>query len=575
MNMKRIITAISAAAVLITSSLTATVFADSEGTRFPFPIEGLVDQNITTASTFVVEGAPNVVYQMTFDSVGWADAKVRNGDGSDGNRSLRIRGTGTVSKSKGLGAELTVKFGNPTNDGQYVISFDLYREQSSSYDYATLNYDGWDSTARLSDNTLWTVTQLGAGNSIGGAGNGSWSRYTATLSTTADDPQLNFAVADGGELHIDNIIVKDTSDNVLFAESFESAGPIIAVPEEDDDDEPDQPGGNPDEPGVDPDEPAVDGTRFPFPLEGLVDQNITTSSTYLVEGAENVVYQMTFDSAGSPDAKVRNGDGSDGNRSMRIRGTDTISTSKGLGAEFTIKFGKPTTNGKYVISFDLYRELSSSYDYATLNYDGWEGPARLSGTTMWTVTPLGVGNSIGGVGNGNWSRYTATLSTTADDPQLNFAVAKGGELHIDNIIVKDTLGNVLFAESFESTGPIIEIPKFEYLGYGLYAGDERQESINGATTYTAKVSVVNNGIAGGIKAQIFAILRKDGEMVDIQGSDLVTIPRDATNQEGIEVSTTIAVGDISDGEYEISVYFWDGLENMKILTPSKVYKESE
>ena len=567
MNMKRIITAISAVAMLITSSLTATVSASDE-TRFPFPLEGLVDQNITASSTFAVAGAENVIYQMKFQEGAWADAKVRNGDGSDGNRSLRIRGTGTTSTTRGLGAEFTVKFGNPTADGQYVISFDLYREASSNYDYATLNHDGWDGPARLSDNSKWTVTPLGTGNSIGGKGTGNWSRYTATFSTIADDPQLNFAVADGGELHIDNIIVKDTEGNIIYAESFESAGPIIAVPEEDDDDEPDQP-------GVDPDEPAVDGTRFPFPLEGLVDQNITTSGTYLVAGAENVVYQMTFDSVGSPDAKVRNGDGSDGNRSMRIRGSYTTSTSMGLGAEFTIKFGKPTTNGKYVISFDLYRELSSNYDYAALNYDGWNGAARLTGTTMWTVTPLGAGNSIGGAGSGSWSRYTATLSTIADDPQLNFAVANGGELHIDNIIVRDTLGNVLYAESFESAGPIIEVPKFEYLGYGLYAGDELQGSINGATAYTAKVSVVNNGIAGGIKAQIFAILRKDGEMVEIQGSDLVTIPRDATNQEGTEVSTTITVGDISDGEYEISVYFWDGLENMKILTPSKIYKESK
>ena len=795
---KRIIGTISAVAMLVTSSLTASVSAASGGTHFPFPLSGYVDQNITTACTFTVEGAENVVYSFTFDSVGWADAKVRSNEGSDGNRSLRIRGTGTTSRSEGLGAEFTLKFGDPTEDGQYVISFDLYREQSSAYDYVALNYDGWDEGARLTGTTTWTATELGAGNSIGGAGTGTWGRYTATLSTDADDPQLNFAVADGGELHIDNIIVKDTSGKTLFAESFESTGPIIAVPGEEEPDEPEIP----DEPD-EPDEPEVGGeTRFPFPLEDYVDQNITAASTYTVEGAENVVYSFTFENIGSPDAKVRTLDASDGTRSLRIRGSYTHSTSKGLGAEFTLKFGNPTADGRYDISFDLYREQSSAYDYATLNYDGWSGAARLTGTTQWTVTELGTGNGIGGTGTGSWSRYTATLSTTADDPQLNFAVANGGELHIDNIIIKDTSGNVIFAESFEAEGLIIGeaaepdepvepdepdepiepdepdepdepgdsevtdiifpfeqylnvnyIPdgnyvvegaenvvyivkrhssgspdvklrsgdgsdgtrslrirgtntdstdkglgvefttkignptadgqyvisfdlyreqssafdyaafnydgwdgaarltgttmwtvtelgfgrdiggtgtgrwsrytatlstdaddpqlnfavanggelhidniivkdtsgnvifeesfegyygeEYEYLGYGLYADDELTESIEGSTTYTAKVSIVNNRVTEGIKAQIFAILRKDGEMVNISASDLVTVRADRTNKEGTEVSTTITVGDVSDGSYEISVYFWDGLGTMKVLQPSKQYKECE
>ena len=444
MKFKRIFATISAAAMLITSSLTATVSAASDETHFPFPLEGVVDQNITTASTYTVAGAENVVYSFTFDSAGWSDAKVRSNEGSDGNRSLRIRGTGSTSTSKGLGALFTLKFGNPTADGQYVISFDLYREKSDDRDYAALNYDGWDGAARLTGTSKWTVTSLGTGSNIGGAGSGSWSRYTATLLTYADDPQLNFAVSKDGELHIDNIIVKDTSGKVLFAESFEADGPIIAVPEEDEPETPDEPG--------------VSGTRFPFPLEAYLEQNIKTASTFTVEGAENVVYSFSFDSKGSPDAKLRAADASDGTRSMRIRGTDTTSTSRGLGALFTLKFGNPTADGQYVISFDLYREASSDRDYATLNYDGWDGAARLTGTTKWTVTPLGTGSSIGGTGSGNWSRYTATLSTIADDPQLNFAVAKGGELHIDNIIIKDTSGNVIFAESFEADGPIIAVP---------------------------------------------------------------------------------------------------------------------
>ena len=553
MKYKKIIATISAAAMLITSAITATADTAVEGKRFPFPLESYVDENIKTSSTYTVEGAKNVVYSFTFDSVGWADAKVRNGDGSDGNRSLRIRGTGTTSRSRGLGAEFTVKFGNPTADGKYVISFDLYRELSSDYDYATLNYDGWDGPARLTGTTKWAVTELGAGNSIGGVGTGSWSRYTATLLTFADDPQLNFAVANGGELHIDNIIVKDTQGNVLFAESFESSGPIIAVPEADEE---------PEEPDVD------DGTRFPFPLEGLVDENIKTASTYTVEGTENVVYRFTFEDKGSPDAKVRTADASDGTRSMRIRGSYTTSKSRGLGAEFTIKFGNPTADGKYVISFDLYRELSSDYDYATLNYDGWDGPARLTGTTKWTVTPLGAGNSIGGTGTGNWSRYTATLSTIADDPQLNFAVANGGELHIDNIIVKDTSGNVLYAESFEADGPIIAVPEEEEKPAStIYdaevmvvnkVGDSYEvvgtaDKLTADTLLMTSVKIENASDPNPVSANVYTALYKNEKELVYVDAQTVTAVTGGEMTSG----AVIRVPSLDDGVYTLRVFVWD------------------
>ena len=173
-KLKKIIASISAATMLITSTLTATVSAGSDGTRFPFSLESYLNQNITTNCSFTVEGAENVEYIFTFDSVGSPDAKLRDMDASDGTRSMRIRGSYTESTERGLGALFTLKFGNQTEDGQYVISFDLYRELSSDYDYAALNYDGWDGPARLTGTTKWTVEELGAGSSIGGTGTGTW-----------------------------------------------------------------------------------------------------------------------------------------------------------------------------------------------------------------------------------------------------------------------------------------------------------------------------------------------------------------------------------------------------------------
>ena len=513
---------------------------------FPFPFEDYIDEYIPVGD-YTVEGTKNVIYHVRNNGEDTSVSIVRTADASDGKRSFRIRGKDTDRVGKTLCTEFTIKFGSQTADGKYVISFDLWREVSSAYDYAALNYDGWDGPARLTDTTKWDVEYLGKGQDIGGVGTGEWSRYTAKLSTIADDPQLNFAVAGRGELHIDNIIVKDTSGNLLFAESFETSGPTInnAIL-------------------ADPNEPEVlEGTRFPFAFEGYVEQKIDTASTFMVKGTKNVEYSFEFDSNGSPDAKLREADASNGTRSMRIRGTDTTSRSRGLGALFTIKFGNQTDNGKYIISFDLYRELSSKYDYAALNYDGWDGPARLTGTTKWKVKELGKGKDIGGVGEGTWSRYTATLSTIADDPQLNFAVANGGELHIDNIIVKDTSGKVIFAESFEDEGPIIDaelIPSIirdaEFVvvekngdNYDVVGAASK---LNANTIVKASVKFENYLVEDGISGKVYTALYRDDILV---ASDMQKVTANVDSE--VSSSAIINIPDLDDGVYALKVFVWD------------------
>ena len=117
------------------------------------------------------------------------------------------------------------------------------------------------------------------------------------------------------------------------------------------------------------------------------------------------------------------------------------------------------------------------------------------------------------------------------------------------------------------------MPDYACSEFGLFMNEEEQYAIESSKIYTVKASVINTKI-NNFTAQIFAVLRKDGEMVDIQGSGVESIPKNSTNLEGTEVSTTISVGNLSDGEYELTIYLWDGLGKMKIIERSKLYTES-
>lgn len=114
---------------------------------------------------------------------------------------------------------------------------------------------------------------------------------------------------------------------------------------------------------------------------------------------------------------------------------------------------------------------------------------------------------------------------------------------------------------------------WECFEYGLYKGVDLQDSFKGSYNYTVKAILKNNKVSEGFNAQVIAFLRKNGERIDAAASDIKSILQTGYDEDGTEVTTNISVPDVSDGEYEISVYLWDGLDNMTILQPFKIYKE--
>ena len=76
-----------------------------------------------------------------------------------------------------------------------------------------------------------------------------------------------------------------------------------------------------------------------------------------------------------------------------------------------------------------------------------------------------------------------------------------------------------------------------------------------------------------LNAQVIAVLRRDGKRVDAAASEIKSVSKSGYDEPGTDIQAQITVGDLSEGEYELSVYLWDGLGNMKILAPCKVFRE--
>lgn len=308
----------------------------------------------------------------------------------------------------------------------------------------------------------------------------------------------------------------------------------------------------------------------PFELSGLINVYFTPGE-FPIPDNEDVKWVLTQTSDGSNQnkCKIATNNAATGGRSLYLTAREGGEGSYGS-AQMSIILGELTGDGTYTVQFDMARQLTDWRDYVALNMDGWDSEARLDTTTIWTK-----GESFtGSLNEADVTFYTYTGTFTRElAPELNFGVFGWGNMFVDNIIVKDSEGKIVFAEDFEDYNEEDMLPEYECLEYGLFEDGEEKESIDSSTTYTVKTTIINNKIDD-FTAQIIAVLRKDGEMVDIQGSEVVAIEKDSTNTEGTEVATTIEVGDLSDGEYELSVYLWDGLGTMKIIEQSKGYTEN-
>ncbi len=160
----------------------------------------------------------------------------------------------------------------------------------------------------------------------------------------------------------------------------------------------------------------------------------------------------------------------------------------------------------------------------------------------------------------------------ADDRPVTFTRLKND--HNYTYVIKAVDGYFNESEGKEIT--VTPTPDdWECTEYGLYNGIvETASGFEGEHTYSAKATIKNNKVDAGFDAQIIAVVRKDGERINAVASNVTKIAKNKYDETPTVIETAdISIPDITDGEYEISVYLWDGLDTMTILAPFKIYKE--
>lgn len=85
---------------------------------------------------------------------------------------------------------------------------------------------------------------------------------------------------------------------------------------------------------------------------------------------------------------------------------------------------------------------------------------------------------------------------------------------------------------------------------------------------TASVNISNYNVSDGIKGELIVLLEKGSLTVAVSGT-AVNVPAG----EEVTVAASVPAGDMTDGEYTLSVFLWDGFDGMTRLCPGTVFSE--
>ncbi|MBR5809595.1 MAG: hypothetical protein IKY39_05820, partial [Clostridia bacterium] len=499
----------------------------SGGKEIDSPLRAYIGKNVPNR-TLSSERNADVMYTPTYGTSAYA--KVVNTVSAGGSNSLYLYGANnTAADGKGA-ARITLNIGTKTADNKYVISFDARRENATESDYATLNEISWQENARIGRAAMW------ASSSRGVVGNGSheWTHYVATLTTEAD-PKLDFAVFGWAKMYIDNIVVRDTDGNIIFSEGFEGTELPVGMSQIK--------------------HTTSGGEIIDCPVDEYIGEKVP-AGTIESWKKPTVQYVATYGEGGY--AKVDSTIAAYGENSLKLFGADKNVGGTTGSARLTLKLGEKTSDNNYVISFDVYREVTDSRDYITLNEWNWESTARLDNGTLWNKTVLGTA----GKGDKSWTHYEATIST-AYNPQLDISVFGWGVLYIDNIVIKDTSENIVFSEGFEDSGfarSVIYDAQFELVekagdGYTVVGA---ANALTANTFVKTSVKLENMAAQKGAKGNIYTALYKDNLLVTFEAQTI-----SAAKGEEVSSSQVIGIPALGDGEYTLRVYVWD--DNLNAL----------
>ncbi len=197
----------------------------------------------------------------------------------------------------------------------------------------------------------------------------------------------------------------------------------------------------------------LNGKRYATLFGGTTDNNSTDikNTTISLSGTNAKLISSSHSSGTYAYIKYRNTMGTSGTHSLDLNaGGSTNYDRDNGGAMVRFVFGQPSSDGNYHISFNMTRFGTDPTDYATLNWDSWNGAARLNSGSKWTKTNLGTGVANGGIGDQEWTKYEADFTSGATGSlEFRIAVYCWARAAIDDVVITDGSGNILFSEDFE------------------------------------------------------------------------------------------------------------------------------
>jgi hypothetical protein len=398
-NFKKLISAVAAAAITLTSFVQVSAVTVLSGSRYQDGFYNFGDETVLPkipAGTYDYSdysGEGNPYFEITYNGNGLS--RISPGATTSGARALYLYG-GEYNSDTTPGASISFHLAEKSYNDKYVISFNVTNKHWLSA--ASLNKGYWDTAKpRFNESgTQWTTTDIGQGK----VGTKDWIRCSATLSTV-NNPQIDFAVYRGGKIIIDDITVKDQRGKVLFKEDFE-----ITTSTEGED-------------------------ELSEYTDGWYREGDTQRSFQVVDW-----YDITYDKGESTEHTDKTT--TPGEHRLRIYGNDENTATENIGT-YKIALPKKTADGVYKISYDAIigrsdlQNTSASFGFKEDSiYYGREETGDNTGLYQ--------------IKSGH-NEYTIT-DTNAKF--LYFAAVGWANAYVDNIVVKDSSDNVIFSEDFEN-----------------------------------------------------------------------------------------------------------------------------
>jgi hypothetical protein len=227
-NVRKLIAAVAAATMLLTSLVQVSAISNHTGINYPE-----VTSSFTTAGGSARQDAGTYYLGGGVDSRSYARCviayynsntdgicRISDGAATSGSRSMYLYGGGGNASSEKGAVMVTFHTAEKSYNNNYKVSFNLTKvggHKDNDNDYATLDTVNWTSGAHINNGASWTRT---SGPSPS-AGTNEWTHYSATITTT-NEAQLVFSVYNYGKYLIDDILITDDKDRVIFSEDFEN-----------------------------------------------------------------------------------------------------------------------------------------------------------------------------------------------------------------------------------------------------------------------------------------------------------------------------------------------------------------